>query len=128
MRQRLVILGLAVLGVMSVFLPWATVSVMGFSESVNGLSSDADFNGIFVLIAFIAAGGLVLFGDLTNLIYKLGIIVTGALAATITLNDILTTDTGTTLFGLTLRLGFGIFLAFLVGVAIAAVPFLISDK
>ena len=110
MRQRHVILGLAVLGVISVFLPWATVSLMGLTESVNGLSSDADFNGIFVLIAFIAAGGLVLLGDITKQVFKLGVIATGAFAAIITLSDILTTDTGTTLFGFTFSFGFGIFL------------------
>ena len=126
MKQRLIILGLAIFGVSSVFLPWVSVSMMGLTETANGLSSDNDFNGIFVLIAFIAAGGLVLLGDFEKIIFKFAVIVTGALAAIITLNDILNADTGSA-FGISLRLSFGIFLAFIIGAAIAVAPFLIKE-
>ena len=123
-KQRFIILGLAILGVITVFMPWITLTMGalgGLTESANGLSSDTDFNGIFVLIAFIAAGVLAFLGD--RPVFMLGVIGVGALAAVITLMDILNAETGS-LLGVSLRLSYGIFLAFIVGVAIAVVPIL----
>lgn len=60
-KQRKFILIAAAIGVISVFLPWLTVSVgiIGMSESTNGFHG----TGVIVFLAFLSAGILVLRGE-----------------------------------------------------------------
>ncbi len=69
-KQRKFILIAAVIGIISVFLPWATVSIGMFgesaSESVNGFHGV----GIIVFLAFIIAAIVTLTGDQTKALDK----------------------------------------------------------
>ncbi|MBA2248607.1 MAG: hypothetical protein H0W12_00280 [Chitinophagaceae bacterium] len=61
-KQRKYVLIAAAIGAVSVFLPWYTISVFGYSSSVSGMH---DF-GILVFLCFLAAGGVTLLGDQTK--------------------------------------------------------------
>jgi peptidoglycan/LPS O-acetylase OafA/YrhL len=61
-KQRKFVLISAAVGFISMFLPWISVSVLGFSQSVNGMHD----KGILVFICFIICGGLAYLGDQTR--------------------------------------------------------------
>jgi hypothetical protein len=61
-KQRKFILIAALVGVISIFLPWISISGFGMSISANGFHS----YGIMVFIAFIAAGIVAIMGDQTK--------------------------------------------------------------
>lgn len=58
-KQRKFILLAAVVGIISIFLPWLTVSVFGVTNSTNGFRS----YGIVVFLAFLGAAGISLMGE-----------------------------------------------------------------
>lgn len=58
-KQRKFVLIFAALGILSAFLPWFKVDVLGHGASVNGLHG----NGIIVFLAFIACGAMAWLGD-----------------------------------------------------------------
>ena len=60
-RQRKFILIAAAIGIISVFLPWVTLSVFGMSKSINGFHGW----GILVFLAFVAAVVIPLIGNQT---------------------------------------------------------------
>src|ERR1022692_624718 len=61
-KQRKFTLIAAVVGIISIFLPWIAVSGLGLSISENGFHS----YGVIVLIGFIGAGILAIMGDQTK--------------------------------------------------------------
>ena len=69
-KQRKFILIAAAVGIISIFLPWATVSMgmlgVSESESANGFRS----YGILVFLGFLAAAGVSLMGDQTKTLDK----------------------------------------------------------
>jgi hypothetical protein len=58
-RQRKFILISAAVGFISMFLPWLSISILGFHHSVNGMHE----KGVIVFFCFIAAGVLAYIGD-----------------------------------------------------------------
>ena len=61
-KQRKFVLIAAAVGIISCFLPWISISVLGYSDSVNGLHSW----GLLAFIAFIGAGVAAFLGDQTK--------------------------------------------------------------
>lgn len=58
-KQRKFVLLSAALGVLSMFLPWISISVLGFTQSVNGMHD----KGIIVFVCFLVAGAVAYMGD-----------------------------------------------------------------
>ena len=65
-RQRKFILIAAAMGIISVFLPWVTISLFGMSKSINGFHGW----GILVFLAFVAAAVITLIGNQTLALEK----------------------------------------------------------
>jgi hypothetical protein len=61
-KQRKFILIAAVIGVISMFLPWISVSMLGESETVSGMHG----KGILVFLCFAVAGAISYLGDQTT--------------------------------------------------------------
>ena len=61
-KQRKFVLIAALVGIISCFLPWFTVSVFGYSSSVNGMHSW----GLLAFAGFIGAGVAAFLGDQTK--------------------------------------------------------------
>ncbi len=61
-KQRIFVLISAVVGFISMFLPWVSVSMFGYSQSVNGMHD----KGILVFICFVASGAIAYLGDQTK--------------------------------------------------------------
>lgn len=61
-KQRKFVLIASILGVISLFLPWISVSLFGYSQSVNGFHD----KGIIVFICFLISGGVAIFGEQTK--------------------------------------------------------------
>ena len=61
-KQRKFVLISAVVGFISMFLPWMSVSMFGYSQSVNGMHD----KGILVFICFVASGAISYLGDQTK--------------------------------------------------------------
>ncbi len=61
-KQRKFVLISSVVGFISIFLPWVSISIFGYSQSVNGLHD----KGIVVFICFIATGLIAWMGDQTK--------------------------------------------------------------
>ncbi len=118
-KQRLFIVIAGAVGVLSAFLPWARVSLFGFSTSVNGIDGG---DGWLSLALFGAAIGLVLVTGDKKLVLegtmKKAVAGIGAGAAAFMLIELL-------------RIGFqfasfGVYFSLLAGVAVMAVPFVIK--
>ena len=65
-KQRKFILIAAAAGVISMFLPWVSFSMFGYSQSVNGMHD----KGILVFICFVASGAIAYLGDQTRNLEK----------------------------------------------------------
>jgi hypothetical protein len=61
-KQRKFVLISAAAGFISMFLPWISVSMLGYSQSVNGMHD----KGILVFICFVASGVIAYLGDQTK--------------------------------------------------------------
>lgn len=61
-KQRKFVLISAAVGFISMFLPWVSISLFGYSQSVNGMHD----KGILVFICFVAAGAIAWFGEQTK--------------------------------------------------------------
>lgn len=61
-KQRKFVLISAAVGFISMFLPWMSISMMGFSQSVNGMHD----KGILVFLCFVVAGVIAYLGDQTK--------------------------------------------------------------
>ena len=58
-RQRKFVLISAAVGFISMFLPWISISMFGFSQNVNGMHD----KGIIVFLCFVASGVIAYIGD-----------------------------------------------------------------
>jgi hypothetical protein len=115
-KQRKFVLIAAVVGVISMFLPWVSISLLGFTQSVNGMHG----SGILVFLCFAASGIVAYLGDQTKNLDKtmwLVTLIAGALATLIVIWYII--DVSGSAFGS--FLGFGIYIA-----ALAAIGVLLS--
>ena len=61
-KQRKFVLISAAVGIISMFLPWISVSMFGYSQSVNGMHD----KGIIVFLCFAASGVIAYLGDQTK--------------------------------------------------------------
>ena len=61
-KQRKFVLIAAAVGIISMFLPWISVSVLGYSQTVNGMHD----KGILVFLCFAASGIIAYLGDQTK--------------------------------------------------------------
>lgn len=61
-KQRKFVLISSAVGFVSMFLPWVSISILGYSQSVNGMHD----KGIVVFICFVAAGLIAWLGDQTK--------------------------------------------------------------
>ncbi|MEO9004287.1 MAG: hypothetical protein ABI288_06105, partial [Ginsengibacter sp.] len=61
-KQRKFVLISAAVGFISMFLPWVSISVLGYTQSVNGMHD----KGILVFLCFVVSGAIAYFGDQTK--------------------------------------------------------------
>ena len=61
-KQRKFVLISAAVGIISMFLPWISVSVLGYSQTVNGMHD----KGILVFLCFAVCGIIAYLGDQTK--------------------------------------------------------------
>ena len=61
-KQRKFVLISAAAGFISMFLPWVSISMLGYSQSVNGMHD----KGILVFLCFVASGAIAYLGDQTK--------------------------------------------------------------
>lgn len=61
-KQRKFVLISATAGFISMFLPWVSISMFGYSQSVNGMHD----KGILVFLCFVACGVIAYLGDQTK--------------------------------------------------------------
>ena len=118
-KQRKFVLIAAAVGVVSMFLPWISVSGFGASASVNGMHG----SGILVFLCFAAAGAFTLMGDQTKNLDKTFWMITliaGALAAVIVIWNLI--DASSSVYSA--HLSFGIYLAALASVGVVVAAFL----
>lgn len=93
----------------SVFLPWVTVSVMGFSNSANGLQ---DWTGMATIACAIGAGAMTFLG----MRWAFPLAVGGVVMPALMLIRIFTTGS---VMGIKPGIGFGLFIALAAGAALA---------
>ncbi len=65
-KQRKFILIASAAGVVSMFLPWVSISLFGYTQSVSGMHDI----GILVFLCFVASGAIAYLGDQTKNIDK----------------------------------------------------------
>ncbi len=61
-KQRKFVLISAAVGFISMFLPWISISIIGYSQNVNGMHD----KGILVFLCFVASGVIAYIGDQTK--------------------------------------------------------------
>lgn len=61
-KQRKFVLISAAVGFVSIFLPWVSISLFGYTQSVNGMHD----KGILVFICFVVSGVIAWLGDQTK--------------------------------------------------------------
>lgn len=122
-KQRKFVLIAAAVGVISMFLPWISVSVLGFSQTINGMHD----KGILVFLCFAASGIIAYLGDQTKNLDKTMWAVTliaGALALLMVIWFYFQVTGDGNVFGGSL-IGFGLYIAGIaaLGILIAAYMF-----
>ncbi|MEO9021128.1 MAG: hypothetical protein ABI237_04870 [Ginsengibacter sp.] len=65
-KQRKFVLISAAVGFISMFLPWVSISMFGYSQSINGMHD----KGILVFICFVVSGVVAYMGDQTKNLEK----------------------------------------------------------
>jgi len=127
-KQRLAVIVVAVLGLISVFLPWATVRTGIFGNiSVNAMEG---WDGWAVIILMAGAIGLAIRGtrneelDFSVSQTKWGLIASGGASALIAVMNLIDVARIPSVMGITTSVGIGAILCLLAGAAIAAVPFI----
>ena len=122
--KSLIIVIAAVLGAIATFLPWATVSFLGMSESVNGFGGEGVMgDGTITLILFIAIcvlAGIKFKGGMGTG-FKVTITIISAIAAVIGMVEIANINGNS--FGLA-SVGFGVYLVIIAGIADAILPWI----
>ncbi len=122
-KQRKFVLISAAVGFISMFLPWVSISILGYSQNVNGMHD----KGILVFICFVAAGIIAWLGDQTKNLDKTMWSVT-LLAGAVALLLIIwyySQVTGS-IMGSSL-VGFGVYIAALASIGILASAYLFKS-
>jgi hypothetical protein len=116
-KQRKFVLIAAAIGVISMFLPWFSISVFGYTSSANGMHGD----GILVFICFVVAGILAFMGDQTKNLdrsFWMGVLIAGGIAALIMIIEFLRVLDALS------YLSFGFYLALLASLAVVAAAYM----
>jgi hypothetical protein len=116
-KQRKFVLISAAVGFISMFLPWISLSMMGYSQSVNGMHD----KGILIFLCFVASGVISYLGDQTTNLDKTMWSVTllaGAIALLFTIWYY--SEASNSILGSSF-IGFGVYIA-----AIASIGILVS--
>ena len=120
-KQKLVIIGMAIVGIVSTIMPWASINVWGIRSRVNGLAGG---DGWIVILAMGVVIAIAMVGERKNKIdlndpkFKWGLVGAGVVTGLIgIINFLQLTGVPFTSIGL------GLFLAIVVGAAIAVVGF-----
>lgn len=61
-KQRKLVLVAAAVGIISMFLPWISISLFGYTQNENGMHGI----GVLIFICFLASAGLAYLGDQTK--------------------------------------------------------------
>lgn len=115
-KQRKMILIAAAVGVISMFLPWFSISSLFGSASISGMNG----LGILVFLCFLAAGFLAFMGDQTTNLNQTNwmvVLIVGGIAALIALIRLLSPP-------FPFSAGFGLFIALAASVGIVAFAFM----
>ncbi len=115
-KQRKFVLISAAVGFISMFLPWMSVSMLGYSQSVNGMHD----KGILIFLCFVASGGIAYLGDQTKNLDKTMWAVTllaGAIALIFTIWYY--SEASGSIMG-TSFIGFGVYIAAIASIGILA--------
>ncbi|HVZ96924.1 MAG TPA: hypothetical protein VG847_08625 [Chitinophagaceae bacterium] len=120
-KQRKFVLIASVVGIISMFLPWFSISVFGYTQSVNGMHGW----GTLAFICFLVTGGIAFLGDQTKNIEKnmwLIVLVAGLVALIIAITRYF--DVSDSIMGSSL-VGFGLYIAGIaaIGVIVSAYMF-----
>ena len=121
-KQRLFIVIAAGVGVLATFLPWAKVSIFGLTESVSGLSTA----GWLSLLLYAGAGTMAFLGDKAVAVEKSKmtvVLILGGLGVLFTLFKIIQISAESMI-----STAFGIYLAFLAGLALVGIYFFVNEK
>jgi len=122
-KQRKFVLISAAIGFISIFLPWVSISILGYTQSVNGLHD----KGILVFICFVAAGVIAWLGDQTKNLDKTMWTVTlfaGAVALLLTIWFY--SQATSSIMGSSL-VGFGVYIAAIASIGILAFAYLFKS-
>ncbi len=119
-KQRKFVLISAAIGFISMFLPWISVSILGYSQSVNGMHD----KGILVFLCFVASGVIAYLGDQTKNLERSMWMVTlfaGALALLIIIWFY--TQAADSFMGSSM-IGFGLYIAAIAAIGILAASYI----
>ena len=114
--KKFTILGASVLGLLSSFLPWASVEFMGMSKSVSGMDGG---DGVISILLFLVIGILSLTGNFANMITKIVISICALCSVLLGFYEISNLSKGQGL----VSTGFGLYLLILMGVVVIGVLF-----
>jgi hypothetical protein len=115
--KKFIILGASVLGLVSSFVPWATVEFMGMSKSVSGMDGG---DGVISIVLFLVIGILALAGNLSNMVTKIVISICALCSVLLGFYEI--SNIKDLAQGL-VSTGFGLYLLILMGLCVIGVLF-----
>jgi len=121
--KNIIISGVALIGAIATFLPWATVSFLGVSMSTNGIAEGAS-DGWFTLIAFVAVIALAcvfVTKEDSPLWAKIATSVVSLLPIGLGLYNIININTKTMGLG---SAAIGLWIVLIFGIATAALPWI----
>lgn len=119
-KQRKFVLIAAAVGVISMFLPWISVSLFGYTQSENGMHGI----GILIFICFLASAGLAYLGDQTKNLDKSSwgiVLAAGAIALISTISFYV--KASDSIMGNSL-VGFGLYIGGLAAIGVLAAAYM----
>ena len=119
-KQRKFVLITAGAGIISIFLPWITVSVLGFTQSENGMHGI----GVLIFICFLTSAGLAYLGDQTKNLDKSSwgiVLAAGAIALISTISFYF--KASDSIMGSSL-VGFGLYIGGLAAIGVLAAAYM----
>jgi len=122
-KQRKFVLISAAVGFISMFLPWVSISMFGYSQSVNGMHD----KGILIFICFLATGIIAWVGDQTKNLDKTMwpvTLIAGAVALLLTIWFY--SQAASSIMGSS-AVGFGVYIAAIASIGILASAYLFKS-
>lgn len=122
-KQRKFVLISSAVGFISMFLPWVSISILGYSQSVNGMHD----KGIIVFICFVAAGLIAWLGDQTKNLDRtmwMAVLLAGAIAFLLTIWFY--SQATSSIMGSSI-VGFGVYISAIASIGILASAYLFKS-